>query len=152
MLLSTIMVQLVMDDLWSTNAYLILAKSAVDKNDPLKYCFFFGSVIISWMSMKSSFVALVMEEGKYITAGLASWEANWLQRLLAGLSWSGVGDNHDDKLKHRKQYGFSIILQYRRWLTKPLSRAKFVYFKDKLGLVENASLIERECWWDNIVD
>jgi hypothetical protein len=27
--------------------------------------------------------------------------------------------------------------------TKPLS--KFVYFRDKLGVVENASLAEREC-------
>lgn len=30
-------------------------------------------------------------------------------------------------------------------LTRPLSRAKFVYFKDKLGLVENTSLCERQC-------
>jgi len=29
--------------------------------------------------------------------------------------------------------------------TKPLSRAEFVYFKDKLGLVQNSTLIEREC-------
>ena len=30
-------------------------------------------------------------------------------------------------------------------LTKPLSRLKFVYFRDKLGVVENVSLAEREC-------
>jgi hypothetical protein len=30
-------------------------------------------------------------------------------------------------------------------LTKPLSLTKFVYFRDKLGVVENASLVEREC-------
>jgi len=30
-------------------------------------------------------------------------------------------------------------------LTKPMSRVKFAYFKDKLGLVENASLSEKEC-------
>ena len=30
-------------------------------------------------------------------------------------------------------------------LTKPLSKTKFEYFRDKLGLVENASLAEREC-------
>jgi len=29
-------------------------------------------------------------------------------------------------------------------LTKPLSRAKFVYFRDKLGVAE-VSLVEREC-------
>ena len=30
-------------------------------------------------------------------------------------------------------------------LTKPLSLTKFVYFQDRLGAVENASLVEREC-------
>ena len=30
-------------------------------------------------------------------------------------------------------------------LTKPLSASKFVYFRDKLGMAENASLAEREC-------
>jgi len=30
-------------------------------------------------------------------------------------------------------------------LTKPLSILKFVYFKDKLGVIENVSLAEREC-------
>ena len=30
-------------------------------------------------------------------------------------------------------------------LTKPLSLTKFVYFRDKIGIVENASLAEREC-------
>ena len=30
-------------------------------------------------------------------------------------------------------------------LTKPLSRLKFVYFRDKLGVVENVPLAEREC-------
>ena len=30
-------------------------------------------------------------------------------------------------------------------LTKPLSLKKFVYFRDKLGVDENASLVEREC-------
>jgi hypothetical protein len=30
-------------------------------------------------------------------------------------------------------------------LTKPLSLTKYVYFRDKLGAAENASLAEREC-------
>ena len=30
-------------------------------------------------------------------------------------------------------------------LTKPLSKTKFEYFRDKLGVVENAHLAEREC-------
>ena len=30
-------------------------------------------------------------------------------------------------------------------LTKPLSRVKFVYFRDKLGVMQNVSHTEREC-------
>jgi hypothetical protein len=30
-------------------------------------------------------------------------------------------------------------------LTKPLTRMKFEYFRDRLGMAENASLTEREC-------
>ena len=30
-------------------------------------------------------------------------------------------------------------------LTKPLTAAKFVYFRDKLGITENTPLAEREC-------
>ena len=30
-------------------------------------------------------------------------------------------------------------------LTKPLTTSKFVYFRDKLGMAENASLAKREC-------
>jgi hypothetical protein len=30
-------------------------------------------------------------------------------------------------------------------LTKPLSKGKFVYFRDKLGLVEITPLVKREC-------
>ena len=30
-------------------------------------------------------------------------------------------------------------------LTKPLSISKFIYFRDMLGMAENASLAEREC-------
>ena len=30
-------------------------------------------------------------------------------------------------------------------LTKPLGRGKFVYFRDRLGVVENVSLAKREC-------
>ena len=32
-------------------------------------------------------------------------------------------------------------------LTKPLTTSNLVYFRDKLGMAENASLAERECWF-----
>jgi hypothetical protein len=44
----------------------------------------------------------------------------------------------------RLQY-ISIDEQTADILTKPLSRAKFVYFRDKLGVAEKVSLVEREC-------
>jgi hypothetical protein len=43
---------------------------------------------------------------------------------------------------------FSLFQQQNRqqiFFTKPLSLTKFVYFRDKLGVAENASLAEREC-------
>jgi uncharacterized lipoprotein YehR (DUF1307 family) len=39
----------------------------------------------------------------------------------------------------------SIDEQIADILTKPLSKGKFVYFKDKPGLVEITLLVEREC-------
>jgi hypothetical protein len=30
--------------------------------------------------------------------------------------------------------------------TKPLARMKFEYFRERLGMVENTTLAERECW------
>lgn len=44
----------------------------------------------------------------------------------------------------RLQY-ISTDEQIANILTKPLSRVKFVYFRDKLGVMENVSLVEREC-------
>ena len=39
----------------------------------------------------------------------------------------------------------SIYVHIADILTKPLSRENCVYFRDKLGVVENVSLAEREC-------
>jgi arsenate reductase-like glutaredoxin family protein len=39
----------------------------------------------------------------------------------------------------------SIDEQITDILMKPLSKGKFVYFRDKLGLVEITPLVEREC-------
>ena len=54
-------------------------------------------------------------------------------------------------IRHLLQRG-ALKLQYIRTdeqiadiLTKPLTTSKFVYFHDKLGMAENASLAESEC-------
>jgi hypothetical protein len=44
-----------------------------------------------------------------------------------------------------KLYYISIDEQIVDILTKPLLKGKFVYFRDKLGMVENTSLTKREC-------
>jgi hypothetical protein len=44
------------------------------------------------------------------------------------------------KLQH-----ISIDEQIADILIKPLVKGKFVYFKNKLGVVENTSLVKREC-------
>ena len=66
-----------------------------------------------------------------------------------------------DRLKHiEMRYHFirdlvqrgAMKLQYIRTdeqiadiLTKPLTASKFMHFRDKLGMAENASFAEREC-------
>jgi hypothetical protein len=49
---------------------------------------------------------------------------------------------------HRKKLHIKYISTHEQIadiFTKPLSKTKFEYFRDKIGLVENASLSEREC-------
>jgi len=53
---------------------------------------------------------------------------------------------HD--IVQRRAFSLQYILTNEKTmdvLTKPLLKMKFKYFGDKLGLVENAPLIEREC-------
>jgi hypothetical protein len=48
----------------------------------------------------------------------------------------------------RKAVPVQYLLTYEKIvdvLTKPLAKSKFEYFRDKLGVVENASFTEREC-------
>jgi hypothetical protein len=47
--------------------------------------FQFGISVISWLSRKQTSVALNTVEAEYIAANIASREAVWLQKFLAGL-------------------------------------------------------------------
>eukprot|EP00253_Pinus_taeda_P010899 PITA_10899 len=123
--------------------------SAEDKKSTSKGCFTLGFAMISWMSRKKTFVTLSIVELTVIYCDNQSCVKQTKNPLFHG------------KSKHIKiKYHFirdmvqkgAVKLQYVSTneqiadiLTKPLSRVKFVYFKDKLRLVENASLIEREC-------
>jgi hypothetical protein len=48
-------------------------------------CFGLGSGMISWLSRRQTYVALNTAEAEYIATSVASREAVWLRKLLAGL-------------------------------------------------------------------
>ena len=139
------------------------------------FYFSMGSAMVSCSSKKQGSVALSIAEAKYISASDASREAVWLRKLLFDLFDSSLDpivincDNQScvkllenplfhDKSKHieiRYHYVRDMVQRSLRYilidkqivdvLTKPLSKTNFEHFRDKLGVVENASLTEREC-------
>jgi hypothetical protein len=65
--------------------------SAVDRKSTYGGCFSLGSTVVSWYNRKQTSVALSSVEAEYMEASLASCEAIWLRKILAGLfgqSWS----------------------------------------------------------------
>lgn len=56
-----------------------------DRKSTSGCCFNLGSAMISWCSRKQTSVALSIAEAKYIAACVATCEAVWLRKLLAGL-------------------------------------------------------------------
>jgi hypothetical protein len=61
------------------------AGSAVDQKSTSGCCFTLGSVMVSWCSMKQSFVALSTAKAEYIALSVAVREAMWLHKLLTNL-------------------------------------------------------------------
>ncbi|XP_057830956.1 secreted RxLR effector protein 161-like [Cryptomeria japonica] len=61
------------------------AESVTDRKSTSGCCFSLGSAMISWCSRKQNFVALSTVEAEYIATCVATREAVWLQKLLAGL-------------------------------------------------------------------
>ena len=61
------------------------AGSALDRKSTSECCFNLGLGMISWLSRKQTSVALNTIEVEYITTSVASREAVWLQKLLAGI-------------------------------------------------------------------
>ncbi len=68
-----------------------------------------------------------------MAASVASWEAMWLQKLLAGM-FDQLHLRHDSK---KKQWisGTSTDEQIENILTKPLSSDKLECFRDMLGVM-----------------
>lgn len=145
----------------------------MDRKSTSGRCFSLGSTMISLFSRKQTFVALSTIEVEYIATSVVSREVVWLRKLLVGLfdqelettlihcdnqSCVRVSKNvvFHDKLKHIEiKYHFiqdMVQLQYTSIdeqivdiLIKLLSKVKLIYFKDKLSVMQNVSLTEREC-------
>ena len=61
------------------------AGSGIESKSTSGCCFSLRSAMISWISRKQNFVALSTTKVEYITASVASREAVWIRKLLAGL-------------------------------------------------------------------
>jgi len=139
------------------------AESADDRRSTWGCCFSLGSTMISWMSRKQTSITLSIAEAKDIATCLVRCEAIWLQMLLARL-FDQVQKTTIMSVQitlrsstvtgyKREQCGSSIFLQRSRTLTFSQtlhSIMKFVYSEDKLRVIGNASLSERERWFCNI--
>jgi hypothetical protein len=144
------------------------ARSVDDIKSTYGMCFSLGSSMISWASIKQKSVALNTTEAEYIAACDACTEAVLLRKLVSTIiycdnqSYVKLSENQvfHDRSKHiETKYYFlhdkvqrgEFVLQYISTdeqtayiLTKPLSKIKFAYLRDKLGLVEISPLVGRE--------
>jgi hypothetical protein len=61
------------------------AGSTVERKSTFRCCFTLVSSMVSWCSMKQTFVTLSRTEAEYITLSLIVHEAVWLHKLLVDL-------------------------------------------------------------------
>jgi hypothetical protein len=129
---------------------------------------------VSWFSRKQKSVALSLAEAEYMAASQALWLRKMLVGLFGvqlrptviycdNQSCIKLSENpvfHDQSKHIEIRYHFiryyvqrgAVELQYISTekqvadiLTKALGRGKFVFFRDKLGVVSNTFLGMREC-------
>eukprot|EP00253_Pinus_taeda_P035087 PITA_35087 len=105
--------------------------SVVDGKSTFGYCFNIGSGMVSWCSRKQRLVALSLTEAEYMATNTVTCEAIWLRKLLVSLFRDCVQGG-----AVQRQY-VPTDEQVAEILTKALGRAKFVYFREEIGLVEN---------------
>ena len=131
--------------------------------------------MIVWRSRKQTSVALSTTEAEYIAACVASGEAVWLRKMLLGLfdlqleaTCISCDNQSCIKLSENPVFPKHIEIKYQYIrdmvekgvvelhyiatdeqiadvLTKPLSRVKLEYFRDKLGVVPR----KREVIWSD---
>jgi hypothetical protein len=127
--------------------------------------------MVSWYNRKQIFVALTSTEVEYISLCVEVHEVVSISNLLADLFGHEMDSNiircdnqscvnlSENLVFHHKLKQIKIKYNYIRYMvqskeihekvsnvfTKPLARTKVEYFHERLFLVENASLVEREC-------
>jgi hypothetical protein len=127
--------------------------------------------MVSWFNRKHTFVALSSTEVEYISLCVEVREGASLCKLLADLFGHEMDSNiihcdnqscvklsenvvfHDKSKQIKIKYYYIIYMVQRKAIhekvsnvfTKPLARTKVEYFHERLFLVENASVAEREC-------
>jgi hypothetical protein len=136
----------------------------MDRKSTSRCCFNLRSSMISWLSRKQTSVALGTSEAEYIATSVASREAVSLWKLLAGifdleleptliycdnqscmkftenLVFLDIKYHYIRDMVERKFVELRYIStedQIADILTKPLSRVKYEYLKDKLGVLSN---------------
>jgi hypothetical protein len=96
--------------------------------------------MVSWCSMKQTFVALSTTETEYIATCMVVCEAMWLRKLLAGLSDHILDPTVIHYIQDMVQRKVVLVEylptdeQIADVLTEPLAKSKFEYFRDKLGV------------------
>lgn len=96
-------------------------------------CFSLGSAVISWACRKQSSVVLSTTEAEYIAASVASREAVWLCKLLAGLfgqAWNPIVIHCDNQscikmsinpvFRDRSKQWKPIIISFKIWCKEVL--------------------------------
>ncbi|KAI5313515.1 hypothetical protein L3X38_042691 [Prunus dulcis] len=102
------------------------AGSEDDRRSTSGYAFTLGSGMFSWASIKQNTVALSTAEAEYVSAAEATSQAKWLRFVLEDLVKS--------KWKEIELIYCKTEDQIADFLTKALSKDRFVYLRDLLGV------------------
>jgi hypothetical protein len=96
--------------------------------------------VVPWCSRKQTFVALSTTKTEYILVCMEVCKVVWLRKLLVGLSDQILDPTTIHYIRDMVQRK-AILLDYlptdehiANFLTEPLSKSKFEYFCDKLGV------------------
>ncbi|BBG92528.1 multidrug resistance-associated protein 9 [Prunus dulcis] len=140
------------------------AGSEDDRRSTSGYAFTLGSGMFSWASIKQNTVALSTAEAEYVSAAEATSQAKWLRFVLEDFGEEQVEENQTYSRKFHfireaiQAKEIELIYckiedQIADILTKALSKDRFVYLRDLLGVKsakgdgEDKQDIVRQVYW-----